>query len=496
MVGRLVTLLIFIGMASACTRSFQPPKNTLVAALASQPATLDPRFATDAAGTRIGDLIFSGFVRIGNDFQVEPDAAESWSFKNKTYTFYLRPDLRFHNGRALTREDLLYTWDFYRSPASPFATGLKNVKSVDVKEENGRWRVDIELHQQTDKFLIGDLPVVKILPKDEVEKAGADFSQVLIGTGPFRFVRQNLNEIRLQSVNAKIDHLVFKIVRDDFTRYQKMLKGELDIAQNELPPERIAEFQKHPDRFKIYTYPGLNMTYLLINLRDPVLKRKNVRLAFAQTINREEIIRYKLHGFASPATSILTPNNYYHNSAIRNPPLNREAARRLIEEAKATGHQLILKTANTPAAIDIGRVLANQLGESGVRIKHESYEWATYYDDVKKGNFQLATMKWVGIVDPDIYRAAFHSDEMPPGRNRGGYVNPKVDRLLDLGLNEPDRVKRKRLFDEVQAIVHSDLVIIPLWYDVQVAVVRSTVTGYEPVMTSDYWPFTKLSKSR
>lgn len=480
----------------ACTESYQPPADTLVVALESQPLTLDPRFATDATGIRVGGLIFSSFVRVGDELKIIPDAAERWTVQERTYTFYLRRDLKFHNGRAVKPEDVIFTWEFYRGPKSPFATSLKKIKTVAVQTENGQIRVDILLDRLTDGFLLSELPSIKILPKAEVEIHGDDFAQILIGTGPFRFSGQNLNEIRLQSAGAKIQNLVFKVIRDDFTRYQKMLKGEVDVAQHVLPTERVAEFQKRTDDFNVMIYSGLNMAYVLLNHRDDSLKDPSIRRALAQAIDRESLIKYKLSSLALAATSILSPDHFYFNSDVRNPAFDLAGAKSLIKNHPLRDKPLIVKTANTPAAIDSGRILANQFREAGLNVKHESYEWATYYDDIKKGNFQIAVMKWVGIVDPDIYRDAFHSKETPPGRNRGAYRNPQVDRLLDQGMDEEDRDKRRAIFLQVQKLVHDDLAIIPLWYDRQVAVARREVLNYKPIITSDYWPLTQVSKSR
>ncbi len=487
-----------IGLSGvACTKTYQPAPDTLVVALEAQPLTLDPRFATDATGIRIAGLIFNGFVRVGDNFQVLPDAAERWEVSDRTYTFYLRKDLKFHNGRPVTVEDVLFTWEFYRGPGSPFATSLKSIKTVSVQDAGGgQIRCDILLERMADNFLLSELPSIKILPKAEIKKYGDDFNQHLIGTGLFKFDHQKLNEIRLKSAGAKIDNLVFKVIRDDFTRYQKMLKGEVDIAQNVLPTDRIHEFQKREKEFNVITYPGLNMSYILLNFRDERIRQKNLRLAMAHAVDRESVLKYKLNGLATEATSIVSPSNYYFNPNVKNPAFDMPRATELIKNLKLANPAFVLKTANTPAAIDSGRIFANQFRQAGLDVKHESYEWATYYDDVKKGNFQIAIMKWVGIVDPDIYRDAFHSKETPPGRNRGAYSNAAVDRLLDLGMHEEKREKRREIFNEVQMLVHNDLAVIPLWYDRQVAVARKEVLDYAPVMTSDYWPFTQVTKRR
>lgn len=479
---------------AACTGKYKPPADTLVVALGSQPSTLDPRFATDANGMRVGGLIFESLVHVGPGFKPEGEAAERWEFKGHTYTFYLRPEMRFHNGRAVTPEDLEFSFAHYLGDKSPFASTLKIIEAVKVTEEKGQIVVKLTLQNNSDKFLVSDLPSIKILPKAEIQQMGSDFSQRLIGTGPYKFIKTDLNEIRLESFRAATKFLKFKIVRDDFTRFQKLLKGEVDFVQADMPTEKIVEFEKRPKEFQVFRYPGLTMTYLLINFRDPRLKQREVREALALSLKRDDIIQFKLNGFAREATSILTPNNPYFNTDLKNLGTDLQAARKIIEKLELQGAKLILKTSNTPQAIDNGKVLSNQLSQSGLNVDLESYEWGTFYQDVKRGNFQLASMRWVGTVDPDIYRMAFHSRELPPGRNRGAYSNPTLDPLLDQAGREEDTARRRALFLRVQKIVHDDLSILPLWYDEQVAIARYNVLNFKPSLTSDFLPLAKVEK--
>lgn len=490
-------VLLLLILLAGCTGKYKPPSDTLVVALGSQPTTLDPRYATDANGIRVGGLIFESLVHTGAGFKAAPEAAESWQYepRTKTYTFTLRPDLRFHNGRSVDPEDIEFSFAFYRGDKSPFASAFKIIQDVKATASaGGRLKVAVKLSHFSDKFLIGDLPSIKILPKAEVLGLGQDFSRALIGTGPFKYIKTDLNEIRLEGVRAKIRRLTFKVVRDDYTRFQKLLKGEVDFAQAEVPAEKVKEFEKRPDEFKVFRYPGLTMTYLLLNFSDPLLKLKDVRSAIAMSVNREEIIQFKMNGLAREATSILTPNNPYFSSEIKNPAPDPARAKALINELGLNGSRLVLKTSNSPQAIDNGKVLANQLSRSGLQIGLESYEWGTFYQDVRKGRFQLATMRWVGTVDPDIYRMAFHSRELPPGRNRGSYINPELDPLLDQTATEENPERRRALIQRVQKIVHGDLAIIPLWYDEQVAIARSNVLDFEPSLTSDFLPLARVSK--
>lgn len=479
----------------SCIGGRKTPSDTLVVALASAPSTLDPRFATDANGMRIGGLIFNSLVRAGPEFKPIGDAAQTWSYQNKKFVFALRPELRFHNGRPLEPEDIEFSFSQFMDSKSPFSSTLALIKKVKAeRKKDGNIQVEIEVKNYSDKFLLSDLSAVRLLPKKETEAAGVNFSRILIGTGGYRFLKRDLASIRLEGVSSKIKFLTFKIVKDDLTRFQKMLKGEVDIVQADLPPEKITEFENHPERFQVLRYPGLAMSYILLNFKDPLLRQKNVRKALDASLERQEIIAYKMRNLATEATSLLTPQNPYFNSQLTNPPQNLSEARKLIEDLGLKGSKLTLKTSNSPSAIDNGRVIARQISQSGLNIELQSYEWATFYDDVKKGNFQLATMKWVGTLDPDIYRMAFHSKEIPPGRNRGSYLNPGLDVLLEKSASTEDMEQRKKIILQVQKIVHDDLAIIPLWYDLQVAVAKKSIVDYHPDQSGEFLPFLNVRK--
>ncbi len=502
----LVLGLVLGLMFGACTpREGQDP-NSLIVAIGAEPNTLDPRFATDAYGMRISALLFSSLVRIDSDLKVVGDAAESWSFKDLVYSFQLRPGLTFANGRPLKKEDILFSFEQYRAPSSPFASSLEAIEKVRVDHLNSEdpsspLVVHIHLKEFSAKLLTADLPVVRLLPRAEILKEGSQFSRQLMGTGPFVLDRQSSNEIVLRSrqdhpyLNPSYERLVFKIIRDDFTRFQRTLKGEVDIAQAEIPLARVNDFVQRPERFEVHKYPGLSMSYILVNLRDPLLGKAEVRKAIAQALNRGEIIQYRLEGLASEATSLLTPGNPFFASELRNPPFNPSQAREAFERLGLQSHELTLKTSNNQAAVGNARVLAQQLTEAGLNLRLQSFEWGTFYGDVVKGQFQLALMRWVGVLDPDIYRLAFHSSERPPGRNRGSYENPNLDQLLEKGLSIEDLEQRISHYYKVQRIVHEDLAIIPLWYDQQVAVVNRRVQNFKPAQTGDYFPFVFVSKN-
>ncbi len=484
----------------SCTKK-AVDKNTLVVALGQAPSTLDPRFATDAAGMRIGNLIFSSIVRLGPDLKIIGEIAESWTYneKEKTYEFALRPGITFADGSPLTAEDISFSFDQYRAAQSPFANAYKMIESVEARYDEQAKSLRIKLKEFSATFLT-DLTPLKILPKTKVSAMGQDFQKSLVGTGPFEFVKQDTAEIVLKArashVYAKpnIQNVVFKIIRDENTRYLKMLKGEVDLAQSELPLNKVSEFEKN-EKFKVFKYPGLSMTYLLVNMQDPLLSKLLVRQGISQSLNRDEIIKFKLDGLGTEATSILGPTSPFFNSDLKNLPMDVDKAKLIFAKEKANEKEIILKTSNSQVAVENGKVLVNQLEKAGLKMKHQSFEWGTFYGDIQKGNFQLATMKWVGSTDPDIYRTGLHSKEVPPGRNRGHYVNPALDKLLEDGLRISNEDKRRAHYLGVQKIVLEDLPIIPLWYDTEVAVINQRVLNYEPSKNGDFSSLTKVQKS-
>ena len=479
----------------------QAVEQNIIVALGAEPRTLDPLKAVSAGGMRIMDLLFQSLVRLSSDLSVVPSLAKSYSYKNKVYTFVVDRDVKFSNGRKLAKEDLLFSFDEYRSDKSPFSSSFGIIKSVDVRETQTEFILAVELKKESAKFLSADLPVLKILPKREFLQAGADFQKAPIGTGPFKLKSRDSGQIVLTARRdvlqpPKIDQVTFKIIRDDFTRFQKMLNEELDVAQSEISFSKVDRFKKGP--FRVFRQPGLSMTYLLLNFKDKCLRQKNLRRAMVLSLDRLKIIQHKLNGFARPAVTILGAHSFFFNKAISHPPYNPLRAGEIFRQLSEECRQKVfsLKTSSARSAVDHGKVLALQLRKTGFKIRTESFEWGAFYGDLNAGRFQTALLKWVGAVDPDIYRLAFHSREHPPkGRNRGFYAHPTLDRLLDRGVTEMNKAKRRLIYNQVQEIIQKNLVFIPLWHEEQVSVVRNNILNYSLSDNGDFQYLLRVTKA-
>lgn len=488
--------LLFSILIIGCNSKITKNPNTVVVGISSIPATLDPRFALDSEGMKIGSLIFQSIIKIGPDMSVIGDAAENWSLEKESNTFSLKfnlkKNLKFSDGVSVTCDDIIYSIKQYQAEDSPFKSAFTNITDILCNKLS----LILKLSEYSEKVLNSDLPVIKILPKKIIVEQNDNFKNLLIGSGAFKVSNLKETEISLEpnlyfEEIPKIKNLQFKVIKDDFTRFLKMYRGDLDLAVSSLPKNKIKSLETL-ERLEIIKRPGLSMAYLLLNLKNKELQNFEHRKILFDGIDRNEIIKYKLEGLAQPATSILTPANPYFwpeflkiNSEPKN--IDFENLRKKVLSSELSKVVLNLKTSNTREAVENAKLIATQLRKIGLRINHESYEWGTYYKDIKQGEFDLATMTWVGAYDPDIYRIAFASTELPPeGRNRGYYSNIDLDRLVNLGAKELNSEKRKEIYYEAQKIIFKDLAIIPLWYEDTITVIDKRIKNYVPSLNGDY----------
>ena len=259
------------------------PNQHLVVALGAEPRSLDPRQGTDANSMRITDLLFQSIVRLNANQELVSSAATSWNYRNKTYTFLVDKHIYFSNGRRIKAEDILFSFQEYRSKKNPFSGTFQIIESVTVDDKSNEKQLIVKMQLKTPsaKFLKADLPVLKILPKQEVLAAGKNFYKNPIGSGSFYLKYQNASQIILVARRdipnpPKIDQVTFKIIRDNFTLFQKTLNGEIDIVQSELPLDKIHWFQNNK-QFQVFQAPGHSISYLLINLKHFCLQKKTIK---------------------------------------------------------------------------------------------------------------------------------------------------------------------------------------------------------------------------
>ncbi|HEX9444486.1 MAG TPA: ABC transporter substrate-binding protein, partial [Candidatus Binatia bacterium] len=282
--------------------------------------------------------------------------------------------------------------------------------------------------------------------------------------------------------------VVFKVIPDAIVRVLEFRKGTVDLIQNYFEPDMLPWMEKNT-RAAIRSEQGTNFQYIGVNLEHPILKRREVREAIACAIDRDAIIHNILKDLALPATGLLAPGHWAYEPAVARSSYDPEKAKRLLDRAgfpdpdgdgPLPRFKLSFKTTNLDLRKRIAEALKDQLARVGIELEVRTFEWGTFYSDVKKGSFHLYSLEWVGVIDPDIYYNLFHSTSVPPdGNNRGRYRNPELDKILERGRRTLDVAERRRLYGEAQRILSYDLPYIPLWWWRNVVVMQPGVRDFE-----------------
>jgi peptide/nickel transport system substrate-binding protein len=482
-ISLLPTLVLCLLILTACTR---PADDVIRFGLASEPVNLDPRFATDATSARINRLIYQRLVDFDEHTRPVPALAGWERLAGDHYRFHLASDRPpFHDGKPLNARDVAATYAYILDPAnaSPHRGPLQLIRHIEVLDDD---TLDFLL-ERADPLFPGYL-VIGILPADGIA-AGHPYQTNPVGSGPFRFERwPEPGRLRLVRL-ADGQRVEFLRIVDPTVRVLKLLRGEVDILQNDLPAELLGYLQRQ-DGIRVNAGPGSNFAYLGFNLQDRVTRDSRVRRAIAQAIDRASIIRYVLAGAARPAAALLPPDHWAGNPALEAPPYDPEAARSLLAQAGYDAEhrlQIDYKTSTDPVRVRIATIIQQQLAQVGIDMKLQSYDWGTFYGDIKSGRFQLYSLSWVGIKTPDIFRYAFHSASLPPdGANRGRLEDQPVDMLIDQAEQGATLETQAESYRRVQARLLELLPYFPLWYEDQVCAVRFDIEGYRLAPDGNY----------
>lgn len=492
----MAALALLLTMVAGC-RTAPRDGRTVVFLIESSPTSLDPRIGTDAQSEHIDELLFDGLVARDANFHFVPALAESWEQPDaQTLRFHLRPDVRFHNGQPMTARDVVWTIESMRNGTIVSPKGA-SYAAVDRVEASDAHTVVFHM-KKTDNFLLTNLSTgaMGIVPAG----SGKDFWRHPVGTGPFRFVSQQMDQNVIVerntaswSVVPKIERVRFSVVPDAITAALELEKGSADVAVNFLPMDALPQLSERKN-LAVESVPGTQIQYLGFNLRDPLLKDARVREAIASAIDCEQIIRTLQRGHGRVAESMLPTTHWAYNGAVEKFGYDPVRARALLDAAgyKADGKgermHLVMKTSTDEGTRLLAAIVQQQLAAVGIKLELRSYEYATFYADVTKGAFQLYSLRWIGGNEqPDIFSYAFSTARFSPkGANRGHYSNARLDALLDDAAASLDQAQRKRDYDEAQQILAHDLPAINLWYRDTVVVHNRRITQLEPTASGSF----------
>jgi peptide/nickel transport system substrate-binding protein len=493
---RIIAALFLIpALLFSCTRGLQTdnmPGDKLVVGLEGNPITLDPRLARDAYSTRILPLLFHSLVKLNEGAEIVPDAAETWEVNDgRIYTFHLRRGIRFAHGRELIADDVKYSIQSLADPAlkSPYLDLVHRIKDIQVLDP---YTIVIKLKTMHAPIL--SQLTIGIVPRDSAEENGKNFGRAPVGSGPYLVKRFEAGgEIELEpnpcfsGREPGVSRIIFRVIPDDVTRIMALKRGEVQILQNSVPPDDLQALKKDPG-INVKTRPGINYTYIGFNLKDPVLAHRKVREAIAQAIPRDQIINCLLRGQAKAATGILAPSHWAYEQDVKDYNYDPEAAKALLDEAgypdpdgkgSKPRFRLLYKTSQNKVRRWMAESIAHDLKKVGIEVEVRSHEFGTLFADILAGNFQIYSLTWVGVTEPDMYYTIFHSESVPPlGANRGRYENPEVDRLTEFARITLDMKERREAYSVVQRIIANDIPYVSLFYSMDVVAADKRLKGF------------------
>lgn len=506
-----VVLVASLLFSSCAGKQRRTPDDTLVVILDRTLRDIDPRYSLRSQDTKFSRLIAPGLTTVDTS-DLEPELYLAESVKEVAplqWRVKLRPGLLFSNGDPVRASDVAFTYNSVLDPAT---------KSLSRKSFLDRYaKIVVVSELEVDFFL--QKPLATLLSDLDFgiisEKAAQADPPSFVGAGAY-FVKSFEPERLLLQANPhfgplgqvpQIPRIEARTVRDGNARNLMLVGGSADFSQNGVRADLVGQIESR-ERVKIVSGESAILTYLMFHNEDPQLSDKRVRQAIALGVDRERIIEAKFGGRAVLASGLLPPFHWAYSGDVRRYKFNKERAMALLDEAGYPDpdgpggkprFRISFKTSASQFRLSLARVIASQLGEIGIDVDVHSYEFGTFFADIKSGNFQMATMQTGNVSEPDYYYAYYHSSRIPNAesphmQNRWRYRNSRVDELTELGRSSMDRQERHRYYAEVQSILAEELPVVPLWHEDNIAVINTSVEGYNLVPSSRFAGFANAKK--
>ena len=460
---------------------------TLEMATDQSPVGLDPQVATAFSTALIDSNIYEGLTAIDKDLRIAPALAESWTISpdGLTYTFKLRAGARFHNGRALTPQDIIANIERVRDPktGSPFGSRFTGVKTM---EAVGADQVKITLDAPSAPFLsqLASLSIV-------APEAAAELGKKPVGTGPYRFsawvpdtyIALERNPDYWEKGLPKLAGLKFNIVPEAATREAGIIGGTYKLLPV-VDAASAAALQGKPG-VKLLQTQDLAYSLVGLNVTKPPFDKQAVREAMNMAIDRNQLVQAVYFGRAVPGGPLSPALTQWALPVSDFPCYKADAAgaQKKLQDAGISGKvKLTLNVLGSLQVVqDLAQVVQAQLNKAGFDVALNVQEQGRFIADWRASNFEGFVSLNGGAPDPDDYLG--RTFQTGGATNVFKYSNPDVDKLLIAARQTTDEAARKRMYDDAQKMLACDGPIITLAYGTLFSAVRDDVQGFAPMPT-------------
>jgi oligopeptide transport system substrate-binding protein len=479
----------------------------------TDPRTFDPTQVNDTnAGEYVAEL-FSGLVGLDQNLKVVPDIASSWdvSEDRKTYTFHLRKDAKFQDGRAITAQDFKYSFERAANPATLSPTADNYLGDiVGVKDKLNRKAADVSGVQVVDDYTLKILidapksyflakltfPAAYVVDKNNVESGGRNWTDKPNGSGPFK-LQEYVRSQRIVLVKnpnyygdpkPQLDEVDFILSGGSaMTMYEN---GDLDSVYVTISDIDRVQDPNSPLHNELFIGPSLDTSFVVFNTKKPPFDDPKLRLAFAYAIDRQKVTDVVYHKMYLAADTVLPPGMPGYAAPAAPITYDPAKAKQLLSESKYAGKvpDITWTTvgAGGSAAQNVQVMVSMLQTNLGVHISIQQTDDASFFntiDDPTKNPYQMFDVGWsADYVDPQNFiDILFRSNS---SQNWSNYSNPAVVKLLDQAAVEADQATRFKLYQQAEQTILQDAPMIPYAHSQQYWLTKAYVKGmvYPPII--------------
>jgi oligopeptide transport system substrate-binding protein len=467
----------------------------------TNPRDYDPATEHDSGDKRL----YSGLVSLDTNLNLVPELAASWDISpdGTVYTFHIRTNAKFHDGRAVVAQDLIYSWERAAKPTTQSDTvltylgdivGVAQMQAGTADHISGLKAIDDHTLQVTidaakPYFLYKlTMPVAFVLDQKNVE-SGANWYRTPNGTGPYKLTRWDTGQLMVYTANQDFylgAPSIPQIVVELFSGIGINLfeSGEIDmtgISSSDVARVLDPTDPLHPD---VYSGVSLCTEYVVFDVTKPPFDDVKVRQAFSMAFDRQKYIDVVNNGVGIPAVGLYPPALPGYNLNLHGLPYDPAQARQLLAQSKYGGPQGLPPITFTDAGF------GNSAGPSvaamaqmwqqnlGVTITVENLEPDRYLDLLNSGQHgQLFSSGWCGdYPDPENFAdVLFHTGAQ---QNTGKFSDPALDTVLDQARGEQDVTKRIQLYQQAEQMIVQDAPALFIMNNVSYELVKPNVKGF------------------